>query len=229
MLTSPNCRSAVRGLYAITDGPRSDLLDVVSAALRGGARVVQYRDKTDDIKRRRVEAELIVALCRKHDALLIVNDDVELALTVTADGVHLGEDDADIAIARARLGDGAIIGVSCYDSLQRAEDFAARGADYLAFGAFFASRSKQTPRRATTQMLIDARRFVLPLVAIGGIDAGNAARLISAGADCIAVISALFGAGDVEAHARQLASLFDSTSLHAAASFSPSPAGRGSG
>ncbi|MGB4859096.1 MAG: thiamine phosphate synthase, partial [Dokdonella sp.] len=116
-----------------------------------------------------------------------------------------------------------IIGVSCYDSLERAEDFTARGADYLAFGAFFPSGSKHTPRRATPQMLADARRFGLPLVAIGGIDAGNAAPLISAGADCIAVISALFGANDVEAQARHLSSLFGAASLHAAASVSPLP------
>lgn len=208
MFNSPKRRSAVRGLYAITDGPRADLLDIVAAALRGGARVIQYRDKSDGDIRRHAEATAIKSLCVAHDALYIVNDDVELALAVSADGVHLGEDDADIEIARKLLGDAAIIGVSCYDSLQSAEDFAARGADYLAFGAFFPSRSKQTPRRATTQMLADARRFGLPLVAIGGIEAYNAAPLIAAGADAIAVISALFGSTNVELRARELASLF---------------------
>ncbi len=221
MSNSPHRRSAVRGLYAVTDGPRGDLLDVIASALRGGARVVQYRDKTQDAERRRAEAESIIALCRRHDSLFIINDDIDLALAVGADGVHLGENDTDITIARERLGEAAIIGVSCYDSLERAEDFAARGADYLAFGAFFPSRSKQTPRRATAQMLVDSRKFGLPLVAIGGIDADNAAPLISAGADCIAVISALFGASDVETEARQLSSLFDATSLHAAPSVSP--------
>ena len=210
---SPHRRSAVRGLYAITDGPRGDLLDAVAAALRGGALVVQYRDKTNDCERRRAEAASIGALCRQHDALFIVNDDIGLALAIGADGVHLGEADADIAIARDRLGDAAIIGVSCYDSLERAQDLFAGGADYLAFGAFFPSRSKQTPRRATPQLLTEARRFGLPLVAIGGIDVGNAMPLISAGADCIAVISALFGSMDVESRARELASLFAPTSL----------------
>lgn len=213
MSSSPHRRRAVRGLYAITDGPRSDLLDVVAAALRGGARVVQYRDKTSDHARRRSEAAAIASLCHQHGALCIVNDDVELAHTVGADGVHLGETDANVAIARDRLGDAAIIGVSCYDSLERAERLSAGGADYLAFGAFFPSRSKQTPRRATPQLLTEARRFGLPLVAIGGIDVGNAMPLISAGADCIAVISALFGSTDVESHARELASLFAPTSL----------------
>lgn len=212
MTDSPNRRSTVCGLYAITDGPRADLLDVIAAALRGGTRVIQYRDKTDDAERRGAEATAIKAMCAAHDALFIVNDDVELAVVVSADGVHLGEDDADIAVARALLGETAIIGVSCYDSLQRAESFAARGADYLAFGAFFPSRSKQTPRRATTQLLSEARRFGLPLVAIGGIDADNAAPLIAAGADAIAVISALFGSTEVELRARELASLFAPTS-----------------
>ena len=137
MINSPNRRSAVRGLYAISDGPRVDLIDVVAAALRGGAGVIQYRDKTDDSARRGTEAGAISALCRRHNALFIVNDDIDLALAAGADGVHLGEDDADIALARARMGDAAMIGVSCYNSPQRAEDFAARGADYLAFGAFF--------------------------------------------------------------------------------------------
>ena len=210
-MNSPHRRSAICGLYAITDGPRSDLLDAVAAALRGGARVMQYRDKTSDGERRRVEADSIAWHCRQHDALFIVNDDVELALAVGADGVHLGEDDADIAAARELLGGAAIIGVSCYDSLGRAEELAARGADYIAFGAFFASRSKQTLRRATPQLLTEARRFDLPLVAIGGIDAGNAAPLISAGADAIAVISALFGSTDVEPRARELAALFPAT------------------
>ncbi|MGB4859787.1 MAG: thiamine phosphate synthase, partial [Dokdonella sp.] len=149
MINSPQRCSALRGLYAITDGPRIDLLDVIAAALRGGARVVQYRDKTSDDSRRRTEAEAIALLCRQHETLLIINDDIDLALAVDADGVHLGEDDASIEVARERLGKAAIIGVSCYDSLERAEDFTARGADYLAFGAFFPSGSKHTPRRAT--------------------------------------------------------------------------------
>ena len=214
MTPSSKRRETVRGLYAITDGPRDDLFDAVSAALRGGAHVVQYRDKTTHSARRYAEATAIAELCRRHDALFIVNDDIELARAVGADGVHIGEDDADIGFARERLGKAAILGVSCYDSLERAESCAKRGADYLAFGAFFPSRSKQTLRRATPQLLTQARRFGLPLVAIGGIDASNATPLINAGADAIAVISALFGAGDVEAQARELSALFDAmTSL----------------
>jgi thiamine-phosphate pyrophosphorylase len=139
---------------------------------------------------------------------LIVNDDVELAAGIGAAGVHLGEDDADIAAARSRLGNGAIIGVSCYDSLERARDLAAAGADYLAFGAFFPSPTKPQARRATPDLLRAARAFGKPLVAIGGITPDNAADLIAAGADFVAVVSGVFGQPDVTDAARRYASLF---------------------
>lgn len=202
-------RAALYGVYAITDGPRRDLATAVEAALRGGVRVLQYRDKTSDHARRRAEASALQALCAAYSVPFLVNDDVELAAAIGADGVHLGEDDGDVPGARARLGTKAIIGVSCYDTLERARIATAQGADYLAFGAFFPTRSKQTTRRATPSLLREARRFGLPRVAIGGIDADNAAPLIEAGADCIAVISAVFGADDIEAAARRLAALFE--------------------
>lgn len=198
-----------RGLYAITDGPRADLLDACAAALDGGARVLQYRDKSRDTARRLHEAGALQALCAAHGVPLIVNDDVTLAAAVGAAGVHLGADDAAIFDARARLGDGALIGASCYDSLERARLAAAAGADYLAFGAFHPSPTKPQARRATPELLRDARALGKPLTAIGGITADNAPALIDAGADCVAVISALFGAADVRAAARRFASLFE--------------------
>ena len=199
-----------RGLYAITDGPRSDLIEVCTAAIAGGAAMLQYRDKTRDDARRREEAAALSSLCAKSGIPLIVNDDVELAAAVGAAGVHLGEDDADIASTRARLGPNAIIGASCYDSLGRARELAASGADYLAFGAFFPSPTKPHARAATLQLLRDARALNLPLVAIGGITAANGAASIDAGADFLAVISAVFGARDVREAARGLSALFDS-------------------
>jgi len=199
-----------RGLYAITDGPRSDLIEVCTAAIAGGAAMLQYRDKARDGARRREEAAALSSLCAKSGIPLIVNDDVELAAAVGAAGVHLGDDDADIASTRARLGPNAIIGVSCYDSLERARELAASGADYLAFGAFFPSPTKPHARAATLQLLRDARALNLPLVAIGGITAANAAALLDAGADFLAVISAVFGARDVRGAARELSALFDS-------------------
>lgn len=172
--------------------------------------MLQYRDKTRDADRRLREAKALVGLCRKFMAPLIVNDDVELAQHCGAAGVHLGEDDAGIAEARATLGAKAIIGVSSYDSLQRARDAAQAGADYLAFGAFFPTSTKAITHPATTAVLHDARELGLPLVAIGGITTDNGGSLISAGADFLAVISALFGASDVRATARRFTALFES-------------------
>ena len=142
-------------------------------------------------------------------AHLIVNDDIGLAAASGAAGVHLGEGDASIDEARARLGPRAMVGVSCYDSLARARQFAAAGADYLAFGAFFPSPTKPDARVATPQLLREAKALGLPVVAIGGITHDNASLLIEAGADAVAVISALFGAPDVRAAARRLSALFD--------------------
>jgi thiamine-phosphate pyrophosphorylase len=195
------------GLYAITDGPRDDLLEVCAAALQGGAAILQYRDKTLDHARRLDEAWALAALCARNHAALIINDDVELAAQVGA-GVHLGEHDGDLAHARARLGPDAIIGVSCYDSLERARNLAAAGADYLAFGAFFASPTKPDARRATAQLLRAARDLRKPLVAIGGITPDNAREVIAAGADFVAVVSGVFAADDVRAAAQRYAKLF---------------------
>jgi thiamine-phosphate pyrophosphorylase len=197
-----------RGLYAITDGPRADLVDACAAAIEGGAAILQYRDKTSDRARRRDEASALAALCARQRVPLIVNDDVELAAGIGAAGVHLGEDDADIAAARYRLGNSAIIGVSCYASLERARKLAAVGADYLAFGAFYPSATKPHNRRAEADLLRDAKALGKPLVAIGGITPDNAALLIAAGADFVAAISGVFGQPDIADAARRYASQF---------------------
>jgi thiamine-phosphate pyrophosphorylase len=196
------------GLYAITDGPRPDLIAAVEGALSGGAAIVQYRDKSGDRDRRHAEAAGLLVVCRRFGVPLIVNDDVELAATIGADGVHLGEHDGAIAVARARLGAAAIIGVSCYDSPDRASQFAAAGADYLAFGAFFPSPTKPLARRAQASLLRNAKPLGLPLVAIGGITPDNAQPLIEAGADFVAAISGVFAASDPSAAARRYANLF---------------------
>ncbi len=227
--TSPHCRNsaskthpAVRdtmthpalsraGLYAITDGPRPDLLDVAEQALSGGTRLLQYRDKTRDAERRLLEAQALASLCRRHAVALIINDDVDLAVASAADGVHLGEDDADPAKARERLGPDAIIGVSCYDNLARARTLTRAGADYLAFGAFHPSPTKPHARKASPDLLRQAATFGLPLVAIGGINADNGRELIHAGADFLAVISAVFDAPDVHRAAHDFQRLFASS------------------
>ena len=197
-----------RGLYAITDGPRPDLMAVVAQALAGGARVVQYRDKTDDSTRRHAEAAALKQLCDAHAVPLIVNDDVALALAVGAAGVHLGRDDDAVAAARAVLGAGAIVGVSCYGSLERARAAAADGADYVAFGAFHASPTKPHAVRASIDVLRHSATLGVPRVAIGGITADNAPGLVEAGADVLAVISAVFGAADARAAAQRFARLY---------------------
>ena len=151
-------------------------------------------------------------LSARRRVALIVNDDVDLALASGAAGVHLGEHDADLASARARLGPCAIVGVSCYDSLGRARALAAAGADYVAFGAFHPSPTKPHARSATPALLREAKALGVPLVAIGGITAANGAALVEAGANYLAAISAIFAASDVRAAARAFAALFDARS-----------------
>lgn len=203
--------SAVSGLYAVTpelDDPAL-LVKKVESALRGGARVVQYRNKAADAQQRRAQAAEIAQLCRRAGACFIVNDSVILARELDADGVHLGQDDGSVSAARALLGPGKLIGVSCYNQLSIARDAVAQGVDYIAFGSFFASSTKPGAVRATPDMLRAARsEFSIPIVAIGGITTHNAGGLIEAGADSVAVVSALFDAPDVELAARSFAGLF---------------------
>jgi thiamine-phosphate pyrophosphorylase len=198
------------GLYLVTpeeaDGER--LLARV-APLLAEAACLQYRNKAADADLRLQQARALRALCAESGVPLIINDDVELAAAVDAHGVHLGEHDAAIGDARARLGATAIIGVSCYDDLARARHAAAAGADYLAFGAFFASPTKPHARRATPALLRQAAVLGLPRVAIGGITPENAAIVVAAGADLIAVISGVFDAPDPVAAARACRALFD--------------------
>ena len=201
----------VSGLYAVTPELTDSiaLVSKVDAALRGGARVIQYRSKSTEAPLRRSQAGEIARLCRIWGALFIVNDSVGLAREVDADGVHLGKNDGDVGAARAVLGPGKLIGVSCYDEMVRARAAESQGADYVAFGSFFPSATKPLVVRAGTELLrIAASQIALPVVAIGGIDVDNAAGLIAAGADAVAVVSALFDAPDVEAQARRFARLF---------------------
>lgn len=211
--TAPT-ESPVRGLYAIADtallGPER-LLEAVAAALRGGARVIQYRHKGEAGPVQHEQAATLRAACEAAGALFLVNDHVELAAGAGAHGVHLGRGDMDPARARRRLGPSALIGVSCYNELSRARAAVAAGADYVAFGSFYASPVKPGAVRAGPGLLRRARRCLpVPVVAIGGIRADNAAPLIAAGADAVAVISAVFTAADVEAAARRLSLLFES-------------------
>jgi thiamine-phosphate pyrophosphorylase len=201
----------IRGLYAIT--PETSDVDWlcarVAAVLAGGARTIQYRSKGVDARRRRQHAGRLLELCRAGGALFIVNDDVELARELRADGVHVGREDAPLEVVREALGDAALIGVSCYDSLARARAAQTSGANYVAFGSFFPSAVKPSAVRAPLELLGAARAVLdLPIVAIGGITPDNGRTLIDAGADALAVISALFQVADGAAAARRLTDLF---------------------
>lgn len=199
-----------RGLYAITqtEGKNPDqIVAEVEAALKGGAAVLQYRDKNpiDAV----ALAKRLLKLCHAYQAPLLINDSVELALAVGADGVHLGRDDGDVSQARKRLGPQAIIGVSCYNDIDKACQAAAQGVDYVAFGRFFPSGSKPLAAPADiTTLTLAKQKLNIPMVAIGGILPDNGAQLLDAGADLLAVIGGLFDQ-EPEAAARAYQALFN--------------------
>jgi len=204
----------IRGLYAVT--PDLDdtglLLARVEAVIAGGARLLQYRNKVAGPDLRLAQARALAALCRRCGVPLIVNDHLELALAVEADGLHIGGEDGSVADARRRLGPSRLLGVSCYRRIENALEAGRQGADHVAFGGFFPSRVKPGNTRAPLSLLGDAKRQQpLPVVAIGGITPENAPDLIAAGADSVAVITALFDAPDIEARARRFAALFAGT------------------
>lgn len=209
-MTNRPTAPAIRGLYAITDDQREGpdaLSERVAAALDGGARVIQYRDKSGDGDRRRAEAAALAELCRARGATFIVNDDPDLAAELGA-GLHLGADDPDLAAARARIS--GSLGASCYNDLERARTAVAAGADYVAFGRYFPSTTKPDNPPADPALLGRARAELgVPAVAIGGITPENGGELVAAGADALAVIHGVFGAADIAAAARRYAALFD--------------------
>lgn len=211
---STHISSLPRGLYAITpDGlPTPDLVRRVGAALAGGARTVQYRNKSADPSTALEQARALLALTRATGAAFIVNDSVELALAVDADGVHLGATDGDLRAARAAIGGARLLGASCYDRLDTAREALAAGADHVAFGAAYVSSTKPGALRASLDLYRSARAALdCPIVAIGGITAANAAPLVEAGVDALAVITALFESAEpaaIEAAARSIARLY---------------------
>jgi thiamine-phosphate pyrophosphorylase len=188
---------------------QADLLAAVEEALEGGAHLIQYRDKWNSRSMRMRNAHSLLGLCHEHQALLIINDDIELADDIGADGVHIGASDASLEQARKHLGHEAIIGVTCSNSLERALDAEAGSASYVAFGRFFASNTKPNAPAAAVGLLALAKaRLHLPICAIGGITPHNAAELIGLGADMVAAVEGVFGAADIEVAARAYTSLF---------------------
>ena len=207
----------ITGLYAITpDTQRTEtLVHKVRRALSGGAAVVQYCNKTASAALRLEQGRALLALCRGARASFIVNDDLELALALDADGVHLGADDGDLVAARQRLARHKLLGASGYDRLDLARAAVQAGADYLAFGSVFASSTKPAAVRAPLAIFTEARRSIaLPLVAIGGITLHNATQVFTAGADAVAVIGALFDAGDIAECASGFTRIFQQQRIH---------------
>ena len=199
------------GLYAVTPdlADTTELLRRVGQALQGGLRLLQYRNKPAAAALRREQAGALLALCRAQGVPLVINDDLQLALEIGADGAHLGHEDGDLAAARAALGPGKLLGISCYDDIGRAREAKRVGADYVAFGSFFASPTKPAAVRAPLTLLGAAKAGLgLPVCAIGGITLQNAPQLIAAGADLLAVITDLFEAPDIRARAAAYTSLF---------------------
>lgn len=204
--------SRVRGLYAVTpaDLPAATLLDRVGAALRGGCRLIQYRDKSRDDARRAETARALQRLCKQFNARLLINDDLALALAVDADGLHLGAADGDLQGARQALRPGVWLGASCYADFERARAAVYAGADYVAFGAVYPSATKPQAGFAPLALFRRCRSELrVPACAIGGITVGNAGPLLAAGADLLAVISDLFEAPDVAARAVAYQHLFE--------------------
>jgi thiamine-phosphate pyrophosphorylase len=198
-------------LYAVTPdiSDTNELLRRVRLSLLGGARVLQYRNKSADAVLKLQQAQTLRTLTQAFNTTFIVNDDAHLAAQVDADGVHLGGEDGGVAAARALLGNSKIIGVSCYNLLSLAHEAVGQGADYVAFGAFFSSCVKPEAVKADVALLQAAHRELdVPIVAIGGITQQNAATLIDAGASAVAVITALWNAPDIEASAHGFSKLF---------------------
>lgn len=199
-----------RGLYAITPDwtDTARLLATTESILAGGAVLLQYRNKLADSALALAQATALLALCQRYTVPLLINDDVALAAAIGADGAHIGRDDGELAAARARLGATAIIGVSCYGDLDRARDAAEGGADYVAFGAMFASPTKPHAPPAPMSLLGAARALGKPVACIGGITAENAGALVAAGADLLAVISDLYESAAPRERAAAYAALF---------------------
>ena len=199
----------LRGLYVITDHTLSEQRDMPLSAM------VDAANKTSPFNERQREAQALASLCKARDVLFLINDDVPLALAVDADGVHLGQTDLALTQARALLGDKRIIGVTCHNQLELALTAQRTGADYVAFGRFFASVSKPEATPASLATLQHAReQLAIPIAAIGGITPANALSLLAHGADMLAVIHGVFGAADIAAAAGEYARLFTLQSQH---------------
>lgn len=218
MTASANAHTAshtgkLKGLYAITDEQlitEEHFSSTIELALQGGSRIIQYRDKSGNQQKRLQQASIVCSLCQQYQAISIINDDIELAKAVNADGVHLGKDDISIAQARQLLGEKSIIGISCYNDLNLAISAEKNNADYVAFGAMFSSPTKPDAKQASLELLTQAsEQLTIPVCAIGGITKDNIRQLLLHKVDMAAVISSLFTSDDIKQTAENLSQYFD--------------------
>jgi thiamine-phosphate pyrophosphorylase len=202
----------MKGLYLVTPDwdNTQQLLEITELALRGGAALVQYRHKTADAALRQEQAECLQALCRTYQKPFIINDYLDLCLSLNADGIHVGGTDESVARVRAAVGPGKIVGASCYGSMELAHEAYRNGASYIAFGGFYPSRVKQYPVTTSPDIVGQAKKEIpLPNVVIGGMTRDNAAPLVANGADMVAAISSIYLAGNPQSAARAFADLFE--------------------
>lgn len=213
MTTLSKYEKELKGLYAITDQQliaEDRFNEAVELALQGGARIIQYRDKSSDQKKRFQQARALRLLCEQYQAICIINDDIELAKASNAHGIHLGKDDISIAEARKILGDDIIIGISCYNDITRAITAEENTADYIALGAIFTSTTKPSANVAGLDIIAKAKRELsIPVCTIGGITQDNIRQVIQQGADMAAVISGIFSAADIKQSTIRLSGYFN--------------------
>lgn len=201
----------LKGLYVVTpDWDDTDKLVAATVeAIAGGASLVQYRHKTASAAQRQQQASVLLQVCRQHGVPFIINDDVDLCLSLDADGIHVGGTDASVAEVRALVGPDKIVGASCYGNLQLARDAWQAGASYVAFGGFYPSRVKKYDFRTAPEIVAESKRDIpLPVVVIGGMTQENCLPLIAQGSDMVAAISSVYMTGNVVEAARQFAKLF---------------------
>ena len=203
----------LKGLYVITDEkliPREGFVDTVEKAIKGGARIVQLREKNSSSEEILRLGEKLIELARRYNVPVIINDYPEIARDIGADGVHLGQDDTSVAEAREILGDNAIIGVSCYGSIERGIEAHREGADYLAFGTPYFTPTKPERQPTSFEVLKEAKRVLpkIPIFAIGGVTPQNVASVLQTGVDGIAVITSVFGSSDPEKASREFSAFF---------------------
>ena len=203
----------LHGLYAITDPELmgDNLIHKAQRAIEGGINILQYRNKTAPFEQQESEANALSTLCKNNNVLFIINDNVELAIKVNADGVHLGQKDADIKQARQQLGKNKIIGITCHNKIELAQQAQKHGADYVAFGRFFTSFTKPSAPAADISIIKEAKKSInIPIVAIGGITQQSAPSILNEGADMLAVIQGVFGQEDILDSTQKLLKIIDS-------------------